>query len=182
LTATALVLQPSTHPRRLIVGITGDELLKNKKYSQFLGSWKQRQDDVVQFLLSILLFSTSKPNIAVEYEPFDTPVPNGKGVRTHLRESNITIECCEIQDPFGPTITDEAVSALVVSAETRSGGQAVNNERAAKGWKELEVLEIDVLDAHDSELGPTKTEDFASKISSTAIRKRLADGVRTSSL
>src|SRR6266516_187372 len=61
LTATALLVEPyegeKSCPRRIIVGITGDELLKNKKYAEFLGSWDDRQQDVKAFFLSILDFS-----------------------------------------------------------------------------------------------------------------------------
>lgn len=190
LTATALLLQPSptsflqssTGPRRLIVGITGDELLKNKKCPQYLGSWKQRQDDVVNFLLSILLFTRSSREQSIKTETFSSPVPNGNAIHTHIAAQNITIECVEIQDPFGPTITDEDVSALVVSGETRSGGQAVNEKRTEKGWHALEVFEIDVLSAQEDDNSASKTDEFASKISSTAIRKRMAEMGRTSSL
>jgi len=164
------------------VGITGDELLKNKKYAEYLKSWKQRQEDVVDFLLSILLFTRSSVNEAVHSVSFDDPTPNGKAIHTQLKASSITIECVEIQDPFGPTITDEDVTALVVSGETRSGGQAVNDKRTEMGWKALEVFEIDVLDAQESTEGPSKTDDFASKISSTAIRKRKAENASKSSL
>jgi len=186
LTATALVLQPatksSTKPRRLIVGITGDELLKSKKYAEYLQSWKQRQANVVDFLVSILSFTRPGPEDAIQTDYFDDPVPNGRAVHTKLTASSIVIECVEIQDPFGPTITDEHISALIVSGETRSGGQAVNTKRAEKGWKELEVFEVDVLDALEPDEGPTRTEDFASKISSTAIRKHKAESARASSL
>ena len=182
LTATALLLQPSPHPRRLIVGITGDELLKNKKYSQFLGSWKQRQEDVVNFLLSILLFTTASVEESIHVTTTDFPVPNGKAVHTALQGYGLTLECYEIQDPFGPTITDPDITALVVSGETRSGGQAVNQKRSEKGWNALEVFEIDVLDAQDVDSDPSQTGDFASKISSSAIRKRMAENARTSSL
>ncbi|KAL2061332.1 hypothetical protein VTL71DRAFT_7605 [Oculimacula yallundae] len=186
LTATALLLQPSTTTspvqRRLIVGITGDELLKNKKYAEYLNSWKQRQEDVVDFLLSVLSFTKSSRDDAVHITSFDEPITNGRAIHTNIKACSITIECVEIQDPFGPTITDENVTALVVSGETRSGGQAVNEKRLEKGWKALEVFEVDVLDAEDAEEGSTKTDDFASKISSTAIRKRRAEVARTSSL
>jgi phosphopantetheine adenylyltransferase len=186
LTATALLLQPSsiatTANRRLIVGITGDELLKNKKYAEYLRTWTQRQADVVDFLLSILHFARSSREEAIEILSFDEPVPNGRAIHTKLKNCSITIECVEIQDPFGPTITDESVTALVVSEETRSGGQAVNNKRTEKGWKPLEVFEVDVLDAEEIEPGASQTEDFASKISSTAIRKRRAETAHNSSL
>lgn len=185
LTATAMLLQSastaSVTPRRLIVGITGDELLRNKKYAEYLKTWKERQEDVVDFLLSIMSFTRSSPGETIETTTFNEPVPNGRGVYTTLKSSMITIECVEIQDPFGPTITDEGVTALVVSGETRSGGQAVNDKRREKGWKPLEVFEVDVLDAEDHEDGPAKTEDFTSKISSTAIRKREAEKARAAS-
>lgn len=183
LTATALLLQPvtnlSSRPRRLIVGITGDELLKNKKYAEFLKSWKQRQDDVVDFLLSILSFARRDEEIRTQ--SFDEAIVNGKAIHTYLESCMLTIECVEIQDPFGPTITDEDITALVVSGETRSGGKAVNDKRVEKGWHSLEVFEIDVLDAGETVQGATET-DFASKISSTAIRKRKAENAGTSSL
>lgn len=185
LTALALLLQPtnitSPSPRRLIVGITGDELLKNKKYAEYLKSWKARQDDVVEFLMSILSFTRSSQGEEVEISTFDEPIPNGRAIHTTLKSCMITLECVEIQDPFGPTITDESVTALVVSAETRSGGQAVNEKRKEKGWKALEVFEVDVLDAEDHEDNAPRTEGFASKISSTAIRKRKAESVRKNS-
>ncbi|PSS15135.1 hypothetical protein M430DRAFT_59778 [Amorphotheca resinae ATCC 22711] len=186
LTATALLLQPasrtSTIPRRLIVGITGDELLKNKKYAEYLKSWDERQQDVVNFLLSILLFTRSGAEEILETIKFDEPVPNGRAIHTRLKNCLLTIECVEIQDPFGPTITDESVTALVVSGETRSGGQAVNDKRAERGWAALEVFEVDVLDAQEHEEGSAKTEDFASKISSTAIRKSKAERAQKSAL
>jgi phosphopantetheine adenylyltransferase len=186
LTATALLLQPpnktSTESRRLIVGITGDELLKNKKYTEYLKSWKQRQEDVVDFLLSILYFTRSAKEETVQTLSFDDPNPNGRAIHIKLKPSLITIECVEIQDPFGPTITDENITALVVSGETRSGGQAVNEKRLEKGWKALEVFEIDVLNSQEARGDTDKVEEFASKISSTAIRKRRAENARTSSL
>ncbi|RDL33580.1 Nucleotidylyl transferase [Venustampulla echinocandica] len=186
LTAAALLLQPasktSTVARRLIIGITGDELLKNKKYAEHIRSWKQRQDDVVDFLLSILSFTRSSRQAALQTRSLNEPIPNGRAVHTTLRPCSITIECVEIQDPFGPTITDESVTALVVSSETRSGGQAVNDKRVEKAWNALEVFEVDVLDAEGSEDSGIRTESFESKISSTAIRKRLAESTRGSSL
>jgi phosphopantetheine adenylyltransferase len=185
LTATALLLQPSTTSidieRRLVIGITGEQLLKNKKYAEYLQSWKQRQEEVVDFLSTLLFFAQSE-NQELETRSFDEPVVNGRAIHTRFKQAKITIECVEIQDPFGPTITDEAVSALVVSGETRSGGAAVNAKREEKGWKPLEVFEIDVLDALEDNPSVTESEDFAAKISSTAIRKRKAESAHKPSL
>lgn len=186
LTATALLLQPTIVPsapdRRLIVGITGDELLKNKKYAEYLNSWKKRQEDVVDFLLSILCFNCPLLVGDVKIVHRDEPGPNGRAVLTKVQKCSVVIECVEIQDPFGPTITDGDISALVVSRETRSGGQAVNEKRAEHNWRALEVFEVDVIDALDVDGDAGGTEDFSSKISSTEIRRQKAEKARLSSL
>ncbi|PQE32520.1 hypothetical protein CJF32_00004074 [Rutstroemia sp. NJR-2017a WRK4] len=184
LTATALLLQPavspSDPPRRLIIGITGDELLKNKKYAEYLQSWEKRQSDVVDFLVSILSFM--RINSEDTIQTVASQDSNGRAIYTKLKAHSITLECVEIQDAYGPTVTDETVTALVVSGETRSGGQLINEKRVEKGWKPLEIYEVDVLDAEDKLDSATKTENFASKISSTALRKHKADRAQTSSL
>lgn len=173
LTATALVLQPAGTERpgqeRIItVGVTGDEMLKNKKYAQFLESWDERCRSTGAFLTSIMDFGpleTNPPRIEQIYKPG----PNGRAMIMKIRPG-ITLKMAQILDPYGPTITEEDLTALVVSKETRSGGAAVNEERAKRGWKQLEVFEVDVI--HSGEVPAEGVEDFASKISSTDIRRR----------
>jgi phosphopantetheine adenylyltransferase len=77
------------------------------------------------------------------------------------------------QDIYGPTVAVKEIEALIVSGETRSGGRAVNEKRVEQGWPALEVYEVDVLDAEDKE-EESKTENFAAKISSSAIRQQRA--------
>lgn len=182
LTATAMLLQPtpntpSPRGRRLIVGITGDELLKNKKYAEFLETWAERHEQVVDFLKTLLSFPDPTSDTQIVTTKIDNPTVNGQAVHTWLPSADLTIECVKIEDPFGPTITDESVSALIVSGETRSGGAAVNNKRKEKGWKALEVYEVDVLDVHDVESPMAVQGDFAAKISSTAIRQCMAQAL-----
>lgn len=153
------------------IGITGDELLKNKKDAEFLESWNDRARNVIHFLASVLELSSSG------WEKAPTPSiaeKDGEFIAS-FRDGTVTIQCVTIQDPFGPTITQEDMDALVVSAETRSGGKAVNDKRAEKDWKSLEIFEVDVLDAKEiTDEVSTATENFASKISSTAIRQEIA--------
>ena len=176
LTAAALILQPVSDSsesggRCLTVGITGDELLKTKKYAEFLESWDERQRAVIHFLSAMMDFDSSGDGLEVERVMDEGP--NGKAMNCKMN-GNLTIRCVEISDPFGPTITDEAISALVISGETRSGGKAVNDKRAEKDWPLLEVFEVDVLDAStDKEVDATEAEGFQSKISSTEIRRQL---------
>ena len=172
LTMTLLLLEPKRRkeeqPGRMIVGITGDELLKNKKFADYLESWDSRRRGVCEFVRSISDFA----NATYDSTARGTESGNdGKVVLTPLSET-ARLECVEISDAFGPTITDESVSALIVSAETRSGGQAVNEKRAEKGWQELEVFEVDVLDAVEEGHADDAEKVFESKISSTEIRRR----------
>ncbi|KZF26188.1 hypothetical protein L228DRAFT_7228 [Xylona heveae TC161] len=181
LTMTAFLLEPDAQshsmPRRLIVGITGEELLKNKKYAEFLEGWETRQQRVGAFLQATLGFPFTDQTLFREVR-CDGSEPNEKVVKKHLGP-NFIVECVEISDPFGPTITDESISALVVSAETRSGGKAVNTKRAERGWPDLAVFEVDVLDAEigtasDSGKDAKLSEEYATKISSTGIRQQKA--------
>ena len=174
LSATAILMDMSGTPasgrRSITVGITGDELLKNKKGADELESWDRRQAAVYRFLSGIISFDAEKQP---KMERFADPGPNGRAVHYTLDES-LTIKCVEISDPFGPTITDETITALVVSGETRAGGQAVNDRRREKQWEPLEVFEVDVLDADGaSEAAQHSPKDWQSKISSTEIRRRL---------
>ncbi|KAI1810209.1 cytidylyltransferase [Poronia punctata] len=172
LTAAALLLNvPETttdKPARLIIGVTGDELLKRKKFAEFVEPWDLRVANAVEFLASIL--QVSKDGWA------DTEIirRDDKAI-AKFRDGRIEIHCVVLQDPFGPTITEPIMNVLVVSGETRSGGSAVNERRRELGWQELEIFEVDVLDAQDFVDDPTKPKDFATKISSTAIRERMAE-------
>lgn len=155
-----------TSSQTVTIGITGDALLTKKKYAEVLESWSDRQIAVQTFIDSILNFSSHPPGIHRR----DEPGPNGKSVDLHYG-NGLVVKCTEIQDPFGPTITEEWISALVISAETREGGRAVNEKREEKGWVPLDVFEVHVLDAEED--GGT-TERFQSKLSSTAIREKLS--------
>ncbi|TLS28299.1 hypothetical protein PpBr36_01492 [Pyricularia pennisetigena] len=156
-------------PATFIVGITGDELLKNKKYAELVQPWDSRARSVIDFLATLLRLSPeeARPNIDEKDGLFVA----------RLRGGAVEVTCVRIQDAFGPTITMQEVTSLVLSAETRAGGKAVNDKRAELGWPPLELFEVDVLDAGDVQSSdePTKTAEFASKISSTTIRKLKAE-------
>ncbi|KAL8776514.1 MAG: hypothetical protein Q9203_003260 [Teloschistes exilis] len=184
LSMTALVLDRTTSPGSgskpsITVGITGDELLKNKKLREHLESWHQRQAAVQNFLLAFLgeEAPSEQDSSACELEP-------GRQQRTvyNLLPSGIAIRYVEIFDAFGPTITDETITALVLSGETRAGGKAVNEKRGEKGWEPLDIFEVDVLDSSpdDGDTGKPQSQDFQNKISSTAIRQRIEQRSRTS--
>lgn len=176
LTMAALVLDPTSIPGAcLTIGVTGDKLLKNKSFKEELEDFHDRQLAVQEFLLGVLgLLSPS--HVWKETLTGKDSSPDPRKVLNTLK-SGLTIKFVEIFDPCGPTITDETITALVLSAETRDGGQVVNDKRGEKGWPALEIFEVDVLDAGDSQGdGRDQANDkFQGKISSTDIRRRIRE-------
>ena len=185
LTMTAFSADPSpTDHHTITIGITGDALLTNKKHASVLEPWHDRYLSTMHFLDCILDFSPPTSPGQRHVSVRDDAGPNGKSMDVSY-PNRLEIRCTEIQDPFGPTITDEGISAMVLTAETRAGGRAVNEKREAKGWRALELFEVDVLDAGAEEEEGVGREGFESKLSSTSIREKLVrkkEGGRGSSL
>ncbi|KAK1483474.1 cytidylyltransferase [Colletotrichum cuscutae] len=177
LTAAVLLLRvpvkDSTSHCRLIVGITGDQMLVNKKHAELVQSWDDRTKYTLDFLSSLL--ELNKSGWKKKTSPAETVSRQPGRVEATFRDGAIVVECVEFQDVYGPTVTLEEMDVLVYSGETRSGGKAVNDKRTAQGWKPLETFEVEVLDASEQGEGASQTENFASKISSTAIRKQKAE-------
>ncbi|OTA68714.1 pantetheine-phosphate adenylyltransferase-like protein [Hypoxylon sp. EC38] len=175
LTAAVLLLKvpekDSSQPCQFVIGITGDELLKRKKYAELVQPWDERATNTLEFLATIL--ELSKDGWKRRRVPRVTR-DNGEYVSL-FRDGTIKVRCVVIQDAYGPTITTEKMDALVVSGETRSGGHAVNERRKQLGWHPLETFEVDVLDTDGIVHKSAETRDFATKISSTAIRKQKAE-------
>ncbi|XP_066554626.1 bifunctional coenzyme A synthase isoform X2 [Amia ocellicauda] len=70
-------------------------------------------------------------------------------------------------DPYGPSITDTNLQCIVVSEETRKGGEAVNRKRLENGLPGLVLHVIQLIkDAHHSDIEEEK-------ISSSSFRTRL---------
>lgn len=77
-------------------------------------------------------------------------------------------EIYEINDVCGPTGYVRDIDALVVSGETRSGGDYVNKVRREQGFRPLEVVVIDVIGEN------VDSSTWEGKMSSTTIRASLA--------
>ena len=203
----AEALEASGKPCVLIVGISGDELLVKKKYAEELQPWDARARSVMTFLATALNSPTTSPpaitttstshdansNNTSEHGPINAPAP--KELHATFRNGAVLVRCVDIRDPFGPTICEEPIDAIVVSGETRSGGQAINERREARGWRALDIYEIDVLDAHSTDddddnnnnkhsnsnetngdaKASAEADRFAAKISSTEIRRQRAE-------
>ena len=57
-----------------------------------------------------------------------------------------------ISDPFGPAITDESIECIVASQETKRGCDKINQIRAEKNFKPLDVFLIDLVQDSAHEL------------------------------
>lgn len=182
LTAAALLLdvppKDSGEHCTFVIGITGDELLKNKKYADLVQPWEVRARNVILFLSRLLQLQPRGWKDGLQ----PAIVEKDGEFQASFRNDTISILCVRIQDPFGPTITTEKMDALVVSGETRSGGQAVNDRRVEKGWNALQVYEVDVLDAEEVSDKVAKSDNFATKISSSAIRQQRAEATTSAKI
>ncbi|KAF4507636.1 hypothetical protein G6O67_004113 [Ophiocordyceps sinensis] len=163
-------------PCTLIIGISGDELLTKKEYASELQPWEARAGSVIAFLSTALGSGPTTTAARVTRVPAashggPSAAPE---IRARLRDRAVLVRCVDIGDPFGPTVTEERIGAIVVSGETRGGAEAINEKRAARGWAPLDVYEIDVLDDATGDGQARLTE----KISSTEIRRRKALGPR----
>lgn len=177
--AVALLLQipddvRASKPSVIVIGISVDDLLKKKKYAEQLESWDVRALNVLRFLGTVLGSSPTTAAISTSRKDI-SPAE----LHATFCDGTVLVRCVELQDPFGPTTEEKDIEAIVVSGETRSGGSAINDRRTAKDWSPLAVYEIDVLDANGAAHGDAVAKDnFASKISSTAIRQHLFESLQ----
>ena len=80
---------------------------------------------------------------------------------------HLTIETSPITDPFGPSIVDKNLQAIVVSKETSRGGDAVRKKRLELGLCDIDVVEIGLRG-----YGHDKNDKHESKIELIGFEKR----------
>ncbi|CAD5206722.1 unnamed protein product [Bursaphelenchus okinawaensis] len=93
-------------------------------------------------------------------EPYEKRIESVKEFINDVSEG-LALNVVPIVDPFGPSIVEKDLECIVVSKETRKGGDAVNKRRIEKGLFELEVFEIDLVDGEDKIMNETKLSSSA---------------------
>lgn len=120
-----------------------------------------------RFLIGVCDQAMLKKKVLKELiEPYSTRVQR---LQTFLHDikPSLQVEIVPLDDPFGTSIVDPLLECIVVSEETKKGGEAVNRKRLENGLPVLVLHEIQLLkDAHH-------TEAEEEKISSSSLRSRL---------
>ncbi|XP_041818634.1 bifunctional coenzyme A synthase [Chelmon rostratus] len=120
-----------------------------------------------RFLIGVCDQAMLKKKVLKELvEPYPLRVQRLQEFLQDIKPS-LQVEIVPLDDPFGVSVVDPLLQCIVVSEETRRGGEAVNKKRIENGLPALVLHEIQLLkDAHH-----TETEE--EKISSSSLRSRL---------
>lgn len=175
LTMTAYALSPpsasdTSSSRKIIIGISGDSLLRNKAHAEYLEPWRTRVNSTLTFLAGALspLHGLSDSPVSEDIIPVlaEDAQSMVDGKRVAVTVKGVRIECVELMEGCGPTVVDAGVEVLVVSDETRGGGEVVNREREKRGLGKLTVLGVGLVGEGGLE----------GKVSSTEMRRRQVEG------
>ncbi|KAG8178064.1 hypothetical protein JTE90_026017 [Oedothorax gibbosus] len=96
-------------------------------------------------------------------EPVDKRISAVKNFLLEM-DPSISYEVVPITDPFGPTIVEPDIDCIVVTTETKIGGEKVNIERQKKGMHELTMCVCDLVENTDH------SSDEEEKLSSSTKR------------
>lgn len=121
--------------QHVYIGVTGDKLLANKQHAELLEPYDTRRDAAIAYMQAV------HPGLHITGGP--------------------------LLDPKEPTAaaTDAKMEALVVSQETVSGAEAINEDRRQRGFLPLTIVVVDLVGKGSKELK-------GQKLSSTALRAR----------
>ncbi|PWN28509.1 WD40 repeat-like protein [Jaminaea rosea] len=136
----------------LIVGITGDSMLAKKTHPELVESIQERRAAVRQFL-----------------QTFTSTMPRKRRMRYNL---------AALKDVAGPAGTEVELQAMLLTEETVSGGDYIDNARKERGLSApLQRYVMGVLGASGETdvKGQSAAELAAAKVGSTAIRKWLSE-------
>jgi pantetheine-phosphate adenylyltransferase len=158
--------QPQSFPC-VAVGGTFDHLHDGHKILLSMTAWFATEKVICGITDDALLQKKKHKELL---EPLNARRENVKRF-FHKFKRGIQYDLPAINDVFGPTGYVDAIDALVASKETEAGGKMIEEERARKSLRKLEMFYIEVIGADGKIEGEAMQE---LKLSSTAIREKLA--------
>jgi phosphopantetheine adenylyltransferase len=133
LTCLAMIMNTNNENAWIEIGLSGDPLLQKKEFKELIEPWNIRRDSVIKTL------KTVHPGLFVHSNPD-------------------AIRISELLDPYGPSTAVPEIEALVISEETRRGGESVNKIRVEKGMNPADLICVPVIQARDGKEKVSSTQ------------------------
>ncbi|ORY33770.1 hypothetical protein BCR39DRAFT_519164 [Naematelia encephala] len=135
---------PSHDPGLPVIALGGtfDHLHAAHKLLLHLALFLTTRRLIVGIMSDSLLASKSNAKLV---QPLSVRMDSVKRFLSRCGMGNVEMDVVEIHDPLGPTGWEKDIQGLVVSGETRSGGEMVNLTRQERGLGELQVFVVDVI-------------------------------------
>lgn len=98
-------------------------------------------------------------------------------------DPSLIYEVVPISDPFGPTKSDPNLDMIVVSSETKRGGEKVNELRGANGLNQLDIYCIELVELEsedaDKELKVSSSNQRMDLLGARLKQPEVSNGQRT---
>ena len=130
--------------RKVAVGGTFDELHKGHR-SLLVKAFEVGEKVLIGLCTDEFVKKMGKPHVTAPYET------RLKELQAFLEKSNLTekAEITPLNDPYGKTLTDKCIEALVVSEETEKIAVKINQKRNEKSLPPLKIITISMVPAEN---------------------------------
>jgi cytidyltransferase-like protein len=130
--------------RKVAVGGTFDEFHRGHKVL-LLKAFEIGEHVLVGLCSDDFVGKMGKPHMTDSFEK------RLKELKSFLQSLNLSekAEIVPLNDPYGVTVTEECIDALVVSEETEKIAVEINRKRVVAGFPELEIVTIRMVPAEN---------------------------------
>jgi pantetheine-phosphate adenylyltransferase len=130
--------------RKVAVGGTFDELHRGHKVL-LMKAFEIGERVLIGLCTDEFARKLGKPHLTAPYEE------RLKELKTFLNVSDLLekAEIIPLNDPFGPTLAQSCIEALIVSEETRATAVKINENRKKAGLPPLKIVTINMVPAEN---------------------------------